>query len=275
MDITRNSIISALTDKGYTVEPQVTVKNGVEFDGIRFMNESNIAPVIYTEAIIKNAEEEHKSLEEVVNTLISIYESHKAFEFDVNKLSDKEFILNSIYIGLQRVSTEKLIKRACDFEGIESYLYIRGIAEDGNYSIKVSEDMLNKAEISEDEAWKSAEMNTNSETSLKSMAKVVSEITGIDYCEEMDEQSPFFVITNRCKIKGASAILNKKVLSDFGKRYNTKKIIVLPSSIHEMLVAPYTEEMDLDTFSKMVGEVNNTQVDPVDRLTDRAYIITL
>jgi len=53
------------------------------------------------------------------------------------------------------------------------------------------------------------------------------------------------------------------------------KIVVLPSSVHEMLLVPYTEEMSLEDFSAMVSEVNNTEVRPEERLTDRAYIITL
>lgn len=107
------------------------------------------------------------------------------------------------------------------------------------------------------------------------MAKVLADMMGFEYSEEMDDMTPFYVISNRCKVNGASAILNKKVLSDFGRRYNTDKIVVLPSSVHEMFVAPYTEELDLDTFTNMVTEVNNTQVEPTEGLTDRAYIITL
>lgn len=38
---------------------------------------------------------------------------------------------------------------------------------------------------------------------------------------------------------------------------------------------PYTEEIDIDIFSEMVEEVNNEEVDPTERLTDRAYIVTL
>ena len=38
---------------------------------------------------------------------------------------------------------------------------------------------------------------------------------------------------------------------------------------------PYTEEIDIDTFSEMVEEVNNAEVDQTERLTDRAYIIIL
>ena len=275
--MTREIIINELNNRGYKAEAQNTIKNGVELEGIRILTDNNIAPVIYTEAIIENAENEGKSLDEVVSAIIGTYENHKSFEFDVNMLFDRDFVLNSIYVGLQRVSTEDIEKKLCeDFEGIESYLYIRGEADrEGSYSIKVSKAILDRANISEVEAWEQAQTNTEAETSLESMAKVMSEMLGFEYSEEMDEQTPFFIISNTSKVKGASAILNKKVLAEFGERYHTDKIVVLPSSIHEMLLVPYTEEIDIDTFSDMVASVNGSEVEPLDNLVDRAFIITL
>ena len=275
--MTREMIITELSNRGYKAEAQNTIKNGVELEGIRILTDSNIAPVIYTKAIIENAENENKSLDEVVSAIIGTYESHKSFEFDVNMLFDRDFILNSIFVGLQKVSTEDIEKKLCeDFEGIESYLYIRGEADrEGSYSIKVSKAILDRANISEVEAWEQAQTNTEEETSLESMAKVMCEMMNMEYSEDMDEMTPFFIISNKSKVKGASAILNKKVLAEFGERYHTNKIVVLPSSVHEMLLVPYTEEIDLDTFSDMVGQVNSSEVDPTEQLVDRAFIITL
>lgn len=274
--MTREIIINELNNRGYNAEAQNSIKNGVELEGIRILTNSNVAPIIYTEAIIRNAEEENKSLDEVVSAIIGTYESHKSFEFDVNMLFDRDFILNSIYIGLQKVSNEEIEKRLCDFAEIESYLYIRGEeSREGSYSIKVSKAILDRANISEVEAWEQAQTNTEAETSLESMAKVMSEMLGFEYSEEMDEQTPFFVISNKSRVKGASAILNKKVLAEFGERYGTNKIVVCPSSIHEMLLVPYSEEIDLDSFSEIVSCVNNEEVDPTEQLLSKAFIITL
>lgn len=97
----------------------------------------------------------------------------------------------------------------------------------------------------------------------------------MEYTEDLEETAPLFIISNKSKIRGASAILNRKALAEFGKKYNTNKIVAIPSSIHEMLLVPYTEECDIDIFSKMVKEVNNTAVDPTEQLADRAFIIQL
>lgn len=274
--MTREMIIKELKNRGYNAEAQTNIKNGVAFEGIRIMASSNVAPVIYTDDILRRAEEENKNLDEVVSAIIGIYEANCSIDFDINELFDREFVLSHLYIGLQRESTEELVKRGCDFEGIESYLYIRRDRNEGeSYSVKLNEGILERAHITEEEAWRSAEYNTNRETTIQSMAMVMAELYGMEYSEELEEMTPFYIISNECKTKGASAILNKEVLAQFGRKHNTEKIVVLPSSIHEMLLVPYIEEMSLEDFSAMVGEVNNTEVRPEERLTDRAYIITL
>lgn len=53
--MTREMIITELHNRGYNAEEQNTLKNGVELEGIRILTDSNIAPVIYTKAIIENA----------------------------------------------------------------------------------------------------------------------------------------------------------------------------------------------------------------------------
>lgn len=274
--MTREMIITELQNRGYNAEAQTNIKNGVAFEGIRIMTNSNVAPIIYTDDILRRAEEENKDFDEVVSAIIGIYEANRSLDFDVNELFDREFVLSHLYIGLQKESTEELIKRACEFDGIESYIYIRRERNEGeSYSVKLNEGILARAHITEEEAWRSAEYNTNRETTIQSMAMVMAEMFGMEYSEEMEEMTPFYVISNECKVKGASAILNKEVLAQFGRKHNTKKIVVLPSSVHEMLLVPYTEEMSLEDFSAMVGEVNNTEVRPEERLTDKAYIITL
>lgn len=272
--ITREMIIEELKNKGYNAIAQSSIKNGVEFEGICIRTESPISPIIYTEDIIRHAEEDGKSLDNVVSNIIDIYEKNKTIDININNFFDKDFVLNHLYIGLQRVSTEELVKRYCtELDGIESYLYIRG--EEGSYSVKLTTQLLEKAGLTEVEAWEKAEANTYAETTLVSMVKVLCEMMQMEYHEEMEEKTPFFVLSNKGRFNGASAILDKKTLADFGERYHTDKIFAIPSSIHEFLISPYTEELNLDDLSSMVNTVNFSEVEPKEQLGSRAYIITL
>ena len=53
---------------------------------------------------------------------------------------------------------------------------------------------------------------------------------------------------------------------------NAGKIIVIPSSIHELIVYKYDEDMDMDDFNNMVKEVNK-ELNPEDVLSDRVYVL--
>lgn len=100
------------------------------------------------------------------------------------------------------------------------------------------------------------------------------ELVVANYSEEMEKTTPFFVISKK-KSNGAAAILNRKALEKFGKERGIEKLVVLPSSVHEMILLPYEEEMDMWEMSEMVKQVNFSEVEPTERLTDRAYLVTL
>ena len=86
-----------------------------------------------------------------------------------------------------------------------------------------------------------------------------------------------YVVTNKSEYKGASAILNKKMLSEFGRKYNINKVVVIPSSIHEMLIlsADILELERMEELTKMVQDVNANEVLVREQLSDRAYILDI
>ncbi len=270
--MTREDIINELRNRGYKAEAQNCVKNCVVFEGVRIENGSNIAPVIYTEGFLQNAEKENLSLETVVDAIEKVYESSKDFDFDFWEVFNDYFLASHLFVGLQKSSDEEIIKRPSELEGIENYIYVR-CREEGDYSasFKMTKGLLKILNMSEEEVWWLAESNTKAETDVKSLGKL---LFGEEY-EDDGERCPFYVITNKSRIKGASAILNRKAIEEVARKYEVEKVVILPSSIHEMLIVPYTDEMSLDEFSAMVEAVNESQVAPEERLTNRAYIVTL
>jgi len=189
--------------------------------------------------------------------------------------NNPKWILDHITIALQRTSDESIVKSPCDLDGIKQYLILRGEQDGANYSIKVVPVLLSNAGIDENYAWDKALKNLNAETQITSLGKVLSDLMGTPYDCSMDAEIKFHVITNSQKFKGAAAIMNRKALRTFTQKYRTNMLFVLPFSIHEMMIAPYDSSLNLDKLSTMVKEINETQVAPEERLTDRAYIITL
>ena len=107
------------------------------------------------------------------------------------------------------------------------------------------------------------------------MAEVISEMCGMP-CDEISAyEPPMYVVSNKSSMRGASAVLDKKILEDIGRKHGTDTLIILPSSIHEVLVIPYEDGMDMDFMKNMVTEVNTTEVLPEDQLISDVYKVTV
>ena len=185
--------------------------------------------------------------------------------------------MNHIYIGIQKKSKEAIEKKCCELDpdGLENYLLIKYRADDGVGTMKVNERFLKMAGVTEEEAWDKAMQNICKDTVIESMDKIFSEAMGTPYDPDAEPVIPLYIISSKENIKGASSILNREKLKEFGEKYGVKQLLVIPSSIHEMLISPYTDWMEMDQMKAMVREVNEKEVLPEERLTDQAYIVTL
>ncbi len=88
--------------------------------------------------------------------------------------------------------------------------------------------------------------------------------------EKSDDHMPLLVLTNKRKYFGASCILYHGLLEKFSERLG-QGFYILPSSIHEVILLPENYVKHPDRLMKMVSEVNETQLDPEDVLTDSVY----
>ncbi len=99
------------------------------------------------------------------------------------------------------------------------------------------------------------------------MQELICEMTGISL-EENDVK--MYVLTNKEKMYGASAMLYSDEIAGLSERLNSD-ILILPSSVHEVLLLPDDREHKYDFYRRMVKEVNTTQVDPEEILSYSLY----
>lgn len=63
------------------------------------------------------------------------------------------------------------------------------------------------------------------------------------------------------------------MMNEIKKEYAVENLVILPSSIHECIVVPKTEDTDLGDLSRMVRDVNVSTVAEREQLANRAFII--
>lgn len=264
-----SEVVNRLEERGYFVECNDIVKNGVTFKGLTIRTEETetVAPCIYIEPII----EESESLEEVLDRVISLYESHKQPSFDVQSLMKKDFILENIRISLQKTSEENIIKRESPFAKMEQYLTVISDFGDGNGAFKVREEHLERVGIELDEAWASAFANTCKTSEILSLTQA---LFGYEL-EEDEVTTRMYVISNKERFKGSGAILDTDKIRQFAKERNIEKAVLCPSSVHEWLMICPTDEMDisLEEYNALVQSVNAEQVEEHEQLGDEAIIL--
>ena len=66
---------------------------------------------------------------------------------------------------------------------------------------------------------------------------------------------------------------SKEILSDYCHEMDINKIVVIPSSIHEMLFLPWDEKIDERYMDEMIQGVNDILVSPVEQLGNKSYIM--
>ena len=121
---------------------------------------------------------------------------------------------------------------------------------------------------------------------LTDMDKIMMEIVLDSLCDEdVDEKlldaamtalsaglatsSNLFILTNKLRQYGASVLLYPGVRAMLEKRFG--EYLVIPSSIHEVLILPYDKEMSKEKLEQMVKEVNSTDVKEDEILSDKVF----
>lgn len=87
------------------------------------------------------------------------------------------------------------------------------------------------------------------------------------------------ILSSAYQTYGASVVLSTVSLKYYAEKEGCKKIILLPSSVDEMLLIQVKDDddylSDLPQYRKMVWEINRTVLHPEEILSDHVYIYDL
>lgn len=236
--------------------------------------DNNIAPTVYPD----KAFEQYLSgvsMSDIVEKMAeTVYEAHK------HSPEIPEFTLEEAKksITLTLVNTERnaqMLENTPHFEvGDLSAIPRWYISEEASFV--VHNDMAAKLMLTPDEVLQIGQANIDSQQfEIKPMQEILKEMfvkDGMDpemvdmMLPEMDGPQ-MIVMSSQNHIQGSNSILSEDALNQVHDMLDGD-FIVLPSSIHEVICVPVTEDMKPDDLRAMVHEVNMTQVAPNEFLSD-------
>ncbi len=269
-------LVSKRMGKAYEIRvTKVTKNNDVELTGIVVMAKSdNISPTIYLEGIYQEYLE-GAAIAALVNKIISIYEDQmRDINLDMEFFRDFEKVKSRIFYKLINFDkNRRLLEDVPYFKWHDlAIVFYYAMEEElvGKASITIHTNHMTMWGQSVDSLYRTAQQNMREGMPelLLSMRELLVEMTGIALEEE--DEIPMYVLTNREKIFGAAALLYSKELKLLAERMGCD-LLILPSSIHEVLLIPDDHRKGYDFYVKMVDEVNRTQVEPEEVLSYRLY----
>ena len=93
---------------------------------------------------------------------------------------------------------------------------------------------------------------------------------GCECDKDILEDDFLFVLTNPMRHFGASCLLYPGILEQIACQLG-ENFYLLPSSIHETMIVPEGQSPSLETLQEMVKEINETQMDVEEVLSDYVY----
>ena len=254
---------------------KVTKNNNLTLDGLVIKaTDTNIAPTIYLNGYYERYKDGAMDLDDVVESIIDTYNHHNSVTFDVSTFTDFDAVKNRIcYKLVNTASNKKLLEDVPHRELFDLsvvYYVMVAVEDDATGSILIHNNHLGFWDVTENDLYEYASINTSKilPVNIKSMFDTLTEMVDMEDFYNTDDF--MYVLTNKEKLQGASTILYPDVLSTFADRKNAN-LWLLPSSIHEWIIVCDDGNMNRETLSEMIQEVNSTQLTVDEILSDHPY----
>ncbi len=269
------------------VSIQSVVKNNDQkLDGLMIKTEdSNIAPNIYLNDFFKQLED-GRDMEDILKNIADIRVQNEMEQgFDVNQITDFEQVKDKIVCRLVNLENNAEYLEGKPFTQIEdlAVTYAVNLSEssEGRMSVAITDNLMDSYGITKDELHQIAVDNIeNQHPEFMSMRDMLMQMMYPDgapddpmaqmFLPPEEEKPSMYVLSNQSRVNGAAMVLDTKLMDDIAEKLGGD-FIVLPSSVHEVIILPKTEEMDQRMLENMVQDVNAGQVAPEERLSDHVY----
>lgn len=270
--------VTQLLGEGVTLQTHTALKNnGKERIGLTITDKHiNISPTIYLEEYYKQFKNGN-SISCIAEHIMEVYHEVK-FEHNWHVHTVKDFNLmrsKIVYKLIHAQKNETLLKSMpfvayLDF-AITFYILFE-VNDTGTATIPITHELVQLWGVSIDDIQKHAFHNTPLllPASFKPMHIVINELMGSDYMENECAENLMFVLTNTLRSFGAACILYKGMLEQISNEIE-ENFYILPSSIHEMIIVPESNSPSRAHLDEMITEVNETQVDEEEVLSERVY----
>ncbi len=256
--------------------------NGEFLDGLVILeNGVNIGPALYLNYYYRSMKS-GDSFSKVYRDIVEQYEKNRTVDrINVDFFTDFEKIRGRIVMKLiNREKNAELLKDAPHVPfldlAIVFYCMFPIDSDIGTATILVRNAHMLLWGQSTDGLYAVAKENTKKllPATLRNMNSILHGLATLPEYPSViipdDPLYPMYVLTNDQDFNGAVCMIYDGVMASHAEKFGSD-FYILPSSIHEVILVPTGNDDRLADFGSMVRDVNATQLEPEDVLSDHAY----
>ncbi|GAB6160770.1 DUF5688 family protein [Howardella ureilytica] len=274
IETVRTRALKAAGDEGEVIINRVVKNNDTELDGLIIREKDyKVSPSIY----LNYYYDKYCggcSMDDIMNQILHEYYTHRdAIHFDPLLFEKFENIRNRIAFKIINYNSNKKYLRDIPFKRFLDLAIVYYVVFDEfmgkKATVTINNSYIRKWGITDEELEKQALNNTASilRYSIKPLATLLRE-HGETIPSDDDKQ--IYVLTNEANFNGAACILYKDLLKKVSSEIESD-LYIIPSSVHEVLIIPKADNITSEELSRMVREVNETDLEREDILSDHVY----
>ena len=287
--------IKGILGDGYDTEVRTVSKNnGIILTGISICRTGErISPVFYLNDYYSQKADMEIDAGDIAGKIADCLHSHGdlpvAAQISVSCLHDFEQVKDKVLFKLINTrSNERLLRQIPSIPYLDlSIVFYLYMSEDDEamMTAQIRNEHLALWEVDAQTLYRNAldNMQRSMPAVIKSMKEIMDglrkaceeEWGGEEQDEETQdgeemEDTPFYVLSTASGINGAACMLYPGLIAGFAEQRGSD-IIILPSSLHEVLLMEDTGGMDCGALTELVKCINATEVPPEDILSGNIY----
>lgn len=265
----------------------VIKNNGVSKDEIAFIGDSNIAPVVYINQLYQEYENGVDIQSIASDILENLDQDTKMQELDFQQCIDWEFVRKKVIFHVISSEYNKNYSKdypcRCEADLLLAYRVMISVEGDHIESYTITNTIQTKMGVTEDELFHAAASNMPQllpplfETMRDTINKFILDnfpdkrMGFEETLDQIEKGEEMYLLSNTENQYGAATLFYPSVMEKIVQVFN-QDMVVLPASIHEMILMPYIPELDLAEMKEMVMQVNKKQVLPDEVLSNQVYV---
>ncbi len=275
----QEDLAAAMPEKVITRET-VNKLQGVSYEGLAVRQEgTSVAVMLNMEAMFARMEG-GADYRQVLSDMLNIVDNNSVdiSQKEMDFISDYNQIRNRLTVDLvgQDLNRDRL-KDIPHFDMADlSVVYRIDLTDemermDGRTSVLVTNQLLERYGVSPEQLHQDAVENASRQEPavVRSMGMVLA---GMDAMPPLKEEDipPLLVATNPSMTFGASVVAYPGFMEKAAEQFQGN-FFILPSSVHEVLLLKDDGKADYRDLEAMVYQINRTEVEPQERLSDHVY----